>query len=147
MAENHAELQRLRKVADEYAAVLLGETWTGNPKELVKYYGEPGKPELQLPMDLEFATINELSAPRFRKHIQDVISAGVWPTWVMSNHDIVRMVDRYSNRGRLGPRDAIGKLLAGFYLTLPGTAVMYYGEEIGMVNHGLDQVRRLQDDG
>ena len=31
--------------------------------------------------------------------------------------------------------DDIAKLMAGFYLTLRGTAIMYYGEEID--NHAL----------
>ena len=43
----------LRKVADEYDAVLIGETWTENIDELKHYYGDHSN-ELQMPMDFMF---------------------------------------------------------------------------------------------
>ena len=46
-------LRGLRKVTDEYNAVLIGETWTANIAELNEYYGERNN-ELQMPMDLLF---------------------------------------------------------------------------------------------
>jgi alpha-glucosidase len=55
----------------------------------------------------------------------------------MSNHDIVRAYTRFGDGKH---NDAIAKLLAGMYLTLPGTPMMYYGEEIGMQNN--DPTRR-----
>jgi len=39
LPEVHEELQKLRKVADESGAVLIGETWTSNVAELDRYYG------------------------------------------------------------------------------------------------------------
>jgi len=48
---------------------------------------------------------------------------------VISNHDIVRSYDRYGDGQH---NDQIAKLMAGLYLTLRGTPIMYYGEEIGM---------------
>ena len=51
LPEVHEALKGLRKVADEYDAVLIGETWTYNIAELKQYYGH-GNNELQMPMDL-----------------------------------------------------------------------------------------------
>jgi len=136
LPEVHDALRDLRKVADEYQAVLIGETWASSAAELKQYYGEHGD-ELQMPMDLAFTKIATLSATEFRNHIAAVDSAGGWPVYVISNHDIVRSYVRYGDRAH---NDAIAKLMAGLYLTLRGTPIMYYGEEIGMENN--DPVRK-----
>ena len=59
-------------------------------------------------------------------------SAGGWPVYVIGNHDIERSYNRYGDGKH---NDAIAKLMAGLYLTLRGTPIMYYGEEIGMQNN------------
>jgi alpha-glucosidase len=128
LPEVHDVLRGLRKVADESNAVLIGETWTADIAELNRYYGE-GNNELQLPMDFLFTTVNKLSPADFRKQIAAVDAASGWPTFVISNHDIVRSYDRYGDGQH---NDQIAKLMAGLYLTLRGTPIMYYGEEIGM---------------
>jgi alpha-glucosidase len=128
LPEVHDVLRGLRKVADEYSAVLIGETWTADIAELNQYYGE-GNNELQLPMDFLFTTVNKLSPAEFRKQIAAVNAASGWPTFVISNHDIVRSYDRYGDGQH---NDQIAKLMAALYLTLRGTPIMYYGEEIGM---------------
>ncbi|MGA7218008.1 MAG: alpha-glucosidase [Candidatus Sulfotelmatobacter sp.] len=128
LPEVHDVLRGLRKVADEHNAVLIGETWTADIAELDKYYGE-GNDELQLPMDFLFTTVNKLSPAEFRKQIAAVNAASGWPTFVISNHDIVRSYDRYGDGKH---NDEIAKLMAGLYLTLRGTPIVYYGEEIGM---------------
>ena len=115
-------------MADEHNAVLIGETWTADVAELNRYYGE-GNNELQLPMDFLFTTVNKLSPAEFRKQIAEVDAASGWPTFVISNHDIVRSYDRYGDGKH---NDEIAKLMAALYLTLRGTPIMYYGEEIGM---------------
>ena len=128
LPEVHDVLRGLRKVADENNAVLIGETWTADIAELNRYYGE-GNNELQLPMDFLFTKVDKLSPAEFREQIAAVNSASGWPTFVISNHDIVRSYDRYGDGQH---NDQIAKLMAGLYLTLRGTPIMYYGEEIGM---------------
>jgi alpha-glucosidase len=128
LPENHVVLKKLRKVADEHQAVLIGETWTDNRDQLNEYYGEHND-EIQLPMDFMFCTINKLSAPDFRKQIAFAESTSGWPTYVISNHDMARSYDRYGDGKH---NDQIAKLMAALYLTLRGTPIMYYGEELGM---------------
>jgi alpha-glucosidase len=128
LPELHETLTNLRKVADEHDAVLIGETWTKNIDELKEYYGGHGK-ELQMPMDFLFTRVDKLSPPEFRKQIAGVDSSGGWPVYLFSNHDIERAYDRYGDGQN---NDAIARLLAGLCLTLRGTPIMYYGEEIGM---------------
>jgi alpha-glucosidase len=136
LPEVHDELRKLRKVTDANGQILIGETWTDNIDQLKAYYG-PHQDELHLPMDFMFTTVNKLSAPDFRKQIALVESAGGWPVFVISNHDIVRSYTRYGDGKN---NDQIAKLMAAMYLTLRGTPIMYYGEELGMENH--DPVRR-----
>jgi alpha-glucosidase len=58
-----------------------------------------------------------------------------WPTHVLSNHDLSRSATRFSR-----PGDSVEQVLATaraaavVLLTLPGTAFIYYGEEIGMTD-------------
>jgi alpha-glucosidase len=127
LPEVHEALRGLRKVANEYNAVLIGETWTADIAELNEYYGKGN--ELQLPMDFLFTRVDKLSPAEFRKQIAAVNSASGWPTFVISNHDIPRSYDRYGDGQH---NDQIAKLMAALYLTLRGTPILYYGEEIGM---------------
>lgn len=139
--ENHAVLRRLRAVSNRYDAVLLGETWTDNIGQLKQYYGDRDD-EIQLPMDFMFATINTLSAPKFRRQIDLIESSGEWPVFVITNHDMERSYNRYGDGTH---NDQIAKLMAALYLTLRGTAVMYYGEEIGMSNNDPERLEDVKD--
>ena len=127
LPEVHEALRGLRKVANEYNAVLIGETWTADIAELNEYDGKGN--ELQLPMDFLFTKVDKLSPAEFRKQIAAINSASGWPTFVISNHDIPRSYDRYGDGQH---NDQIAKLIAALYLTLRGTPILYYGEEIGM---------------
>ncbi|MFZ0910815.1 MAG: alpha-glucosidase [Candidatus Acidiferrales bacterium] len=131
LPEVHDVLRGLRKAADEYDAVLIGETWTRNIDELKEYYGQHSN-ELQMPMDFMFTQVKTLSPPQFRKQIAAVDSAGGWPVFVISNHDIVRSYNRWGDGVN---NDRIAKVMAALYLTLRGSPIMYYGEEIGMENN------------
>jgi alpha-glucosidase len=139
--ELHGVLQRLRKVADQYNAVLIGETWTNDIAQLKAYYGENNN-EVNMPMDFMFTMVNKLSPAEFRKQIAWVDGSGGWPVYVMSNHDIQRVYDRYGDGQH---NDQIAKLMASLYLTLRGTAVMYYGEEIGMENNDPKRPEDVKD--
>jgi alpha-glucosidase len=85
-----------------------------------------------MPMDFMFTKVDKLSPPEFRKQIAAVNGAGGWPVYVLSNHDIARSYNRYGDGKH---NDDIAKVMAGLYLTLRGTPILYYGEEIGMQNN------------
>jgi alpha-glucosidase len=143
-AEVHAELQKLRKVADEFPGrVLIGETWTKTPEELAAYYGTHND-ELQMPMYFNFTKVAKLDANEFRQKVAAIESNPVhgWPVYVLSNHDIRRYVDRYGNGSN---KDQVAKLMSALYLTLRGSAIMYYGEEIGMENNDPKRIEDVKD--
>jgi alpha-glucosidase len=136
LPEVHDELKKLRQVADENNAVLIGETYTSNRDELKEYYGGHND-EVQMPMDFMFCQVDKLSPTDFRTQIANAESTGGWPVYVIGNHDMTRSYNRYGDGQH---NDQIAKLMAGMYLTLRGTPVMYYGEELGMENN--DPVRK-----
>lgn len=141
LPEVHRVMRGLRKVADEHGAVLIGETWTDNIAELKEYYGDKND-EIQMPMNFLFTEVNQVSAPAFRSQVASAEATGQWPVWVISNHDIVRSFNRYGDGKH---NDAIAKVLAGLYLTLRGTPIMYYGEELGMENNTPTRKEDVQD--
>jgi glycosidase len=53
----------------------------------------------------------------------------------LSNHDNNRIASRY-------PDETLLKAMAKLYMTLPGTIVTYYGEEVGMKGEGIDENKR-----
>ncbi len=140
LPEVHDALRALRRVADANDAVLIGETWTTDVAQLKRYYGAHDD-EVQLPMDLLFTSLGRprqsgapqrLDARVFRAHVAAMEASGEWPVYVVGNHDIARVATRFDD-GR--HRDQIAKAIAALYLTLRGTPIMYYGEEIGMTNN------------
>jgi alpha-glucosidase len=141
LPEVHDAMRKLRTVADEYGSVLIGETWTSNVDQLKDYYGAKND-ELQMPMDLMMTGFKGLSADEYRKHIAAVNAAGHWPVYVITNHDIVRSYTRYADGTH---NDDIAKMMAALYLTLRGSAIMYYGEEIGMENNDPKSKDDVQD--
>ena len=123
--EVHEVVRGLRRVADDYGAVLVGEVYA--PVErLGAYFGVPGADGFQLAFNFEL-----LLSPWDAKALTVAIErsealhpAGSWPTYALSNHDQVRHATRYGSEA--------APLAAFLLLTLRGTPFLYAGEEIGM---------------
>ena len=132
LPEVHEILRELRKVINEYPGrVLIGETYLPNVGELAKMYGR-NRDELQLPMDTQLGFTNKLSVPYFRTKLQEAETRinGNVPLFVFDNHDNRRSIDRYGDSKH---DDGIARLLATLLLTPRSAALVYYGEELGMV--------------
>jgi alpha-glucosidase len=140
LPEVHTALRGLRTIANKYNAVLIGETWTDDVAQLKAYYGAAND-ELQMPMDLLLTKL-KFAAPVFREHIAAVEATGEWPVFVIGNHDIQRSWNRYGDGQH---NDQIAKDVAAMYLTLRGTPILYYGEEIGMQNNDPTRWEDVQD--
>jgi alpha-glucosidase len=112
--------------------VLIGETYLPNIQELDKWYGSASHNELNLPMDMQIGFANKLDAGLFRHLIEDVETKvhGNQPLVVFDNHDNARSWNRYGDGIH---DDAIARVIATMLFTTRATALMYYGEEIGMV--------------
>lgn len=141
----HQVLRDLRKLMDSYPdeRVIVGETYGKDLADLCLMYGKKGD-EIQLPMNFQFAYINKLSAPDFRARIAEWDSnpAKGWPVYLFNNHDCVRSYNRYGDGVN---NDQIAKLMATMLLTLRGTPILYYGEEIGMENRDPQSIEEVFD--
>jgi alpha-glucosidase len=132
----HDVIRRMRKMASSYPGnrVLIGETYLPNTAELDKWYGGEAHDELDLPMDMLVGfhgDHDKLDANLFRKYLGEVQTQvhGSQPLIVFDNHDNVRAIDRYGDGVH---NDLINKLTGTMLLTSRATALMYYGEELGM---------------
>ena len=133
LPEVHDVMRRLRAMVDTYPddPVLIGETYLPDITELDKWYGGARHDELHLPMDMLVGLTNKLNAPLLRKRLVQIQTQihGNQPLLVFDNHDNPRSWDRYGDGKH---NTAIAKLLAAILFTSRATALLYYGEEIGM---------------
>jgi len=127
--EVHDVFRRWREIADEYEPprLLLGETWVPDLGALMPFYGN-GSDELHLALNIPFL-LGKLG-PSMRAVVESTEAAlpsGAWPSWTGSNHDAGRFPTRWCGGDVRKIRSALVVLL-----TLRGTPILYYGDEIGM---------------
>jgi alpha-glucosidase len=145
----HEIYRSWRLVADEYPArVLIGEIWIPDAARLARYVS-PG--ELHTVFNFPY-----LSCPWDALALREVIDstlalnavASAPATWVLSNHDVDRIVSRYGRADtafslqrrayfhsfpvdlQLGTRRA--RAAALLTMALPGSVYVYQGEELGL---------------
>lgn len=142
----HDVMRRLRAMVDKYPGqrVLIGETYLPNIVELDKWYGGAQHNELHLPMDMQVGFINKLDANLFRQRIAEAETKieGNQPLFVFDNHDNVRSLNRYGDGVH---DDLIARLLAAILFTTRSTALMYYGQEIGMTTTPPERKEDVKD--
>lgn len=127
LPETHTFCTELREVVDSYSGdrVLIGEVFS-TFNAIRSFYGD--NDELHLVFNFDFMK-RPFKAQSFREAIEiseKEFSNPLWPCYVFSNHDDVRLISRMGNDVRKA------RLLALMLLTLRGTPFIYYGEEIGM---------------
>jgi alpha-glucosidase len=134
----HAVVHEMRVTSDAFngkefpgTRVLIGETYMPNIEELAKMYGPPGKPEFHLPMDTQVGFINKLDVTAFRSKLIDAethLSTHI-PLLLFDNHDNPRLDLRYGD----GVHDTdIQRVISTILFASRGSALFYYGDEIGM---------------
>jgi alpha-glucosidase len=146
LPEVHDVIRRMRAMVNKYSGdrVLIGETYLPNTAELDKWYGGEKKDELQLPMDMIVGFSNKLDAKMFRARISEVETQvhGSQPLLVFDNHDNIRSWERYGDGVH---NTQIAKLIAAMLFTTRATALMYYGEELGMMTTTPTRVEDVKD--
>jgi alpha-glucosidase len=147
--EVHEILRGFRRTLDEYdGRMAVGEVFILDPRRLVGYYGERDD-ELNLCFNFAFLRA-PWSAAAFREQVETferLLPQDAWPDYTLSNHDNPRHVSRYAPAGDLAAGRRRARLAALMLLTLRGTPVLYYGEEIGMADGRIDGSRVVDVDG
>lgn len=138
LPENHQIIKEIRQSIEDYdERVIIGETFIDNRLyDSIVFYGI-NNDELHLPFTFEFAF-----SPWYPGYLQREIEKkefitppGAWPAYFLDNHDIPRHLSRWIECSLCTNPKAIAKAAATILLTVRGTPVLYYGQEIGMVNH------------
>jgi alpha-glucosidase len=127
--ETHDVIKRWRSVARSYEPerLLLGETYVWDLDALARFYGDDD--ELHLGFNIPFVSAR-FEAPDLAGIVEEVersFPVHAWPVWTGSNHDAGRLTTRWCKNDERKVRCALMMLL-----TLRGTPVLYYGDEIGL---------------
>jgi len=136
LPEVNGILRDLRQVADQTKGrkvILIGETYLRSVDDLRKMYGDHNN-KLDLPMDMQVGFPSggpHLDVNLLRQHINEAETGigGNMPLFVFDNHDNARW-DRYATNDH---KDDVGRVLSTILFASRDTAMMYYGDEIGMV--------------
>jgi alpha-glucosidase len=107
---------------------LLGETWEFDFERFGDYYGRQA-PELHMAFNFLFVESNfeALDLAPVVEGTLAALPADATAVWTASNHDVGRFPTRWCHNDERATRAALVVLA-----TLPGTVVMYYGDELGM---------------
>ncbi|HTT91691.1 MAG TPA: alpha-amylase family glycosyl hydrolase [Acidimicrobiales bacterium] len=130
--EVHGVYRHWRQIADSYSPgrALLGETWEFDFHRFGDYYGRE-QPELHMAFNFLFVEA-DFKAPELAGIVEGTMAAlppGATPVWTGSNHDVGRFPSRWCGNDERAVRAALVVLA-----TLPGTLVLYYGDELGMTD-------------
>ncbi|CAN5233425.1 glycoside hydrolase family 13 protein [soil metagenome] len=129
--EVHEVYRRWNKVLSEYDGdrMAVAEAWTDSAESMARYVRPD---ELQQAFNFKWLEA-PWSAAAFREVITATLAAvklvSASPTWVLSNHDVVRHTTRYGG-GAIGLERARAAVLT--MMALPGSAYLYQGEELGL---------------
>ena len=141
--EVHEIYRSWRRLLDGYPGerMAVGEIWVRDPQELAKYVRPD---ELHLAFNFQL-TLAPWDPARLRAAVDASLAAmagvGATATWVLSNHDVPRVVTRFGGGGVGLARARAAALLT---LALPGVAYLYNGEELGLSDVDLPE-EVLQD--
>ncbi|KAH8410915.1 hypothetical protein KR222_008910 [Zaprionus bogoriensis] len=137
LPETYDMVYQWRELVDEFhkenggdQRLLMTEAYTSF-ENIIKFYGDGVRNGSHIPFNFEFFTSinNNSKATDYVEHIEkwmNAMPAGVYANWVLGNHDNKRVASRFG----VNRTDLINILLQ----TLPGHAVTYNGEEIGMTD-------------
>jgi alpha-glucosidase len=150
--EVHDIYRSWRRLLERYPGdrVLVGEAVVGSPERTARYVGPDG-----LHQAFNFAFLKApWDAVRLRRIIDGTLAAmaprAAPASWVLSNHDVVRAATRFGYPDTTPARQGIGtgdeqpdpelgrrraRAAALLMLSLPGSATLYQGEELGLGDH------------
>jgi|SRR5579859_1242755 len=129
--ESHRVFRDWRSIAESYTPprLLLGETWGPDLSAMAGFHGNGDELQLTFNFPFVFAPFTAGGLAGVVAQTLAKLPAGECPVWTASNHDVSRYPTRWCGGD---PRKA--RLALMILATLPGTFVLYYGDEIAMVD-------------
>jgi alpha-glucosidase len=146
--ENIEFIHFLRKIFDEKASFTsIGEIGSSEGlDETLKLGADYVKHGDGLHMAYTFAMLSKEMNAEYFDHVvrftEDMIEDG-WPCWSLSNHDCTRMMTRFNC---FDEREGFQQMMLLLLLSLRGTPIIYYGEEVDMEEYAItkEEVRDPQ---
>ncbi len=135
LPDNHQIIADIRKVLDEYEhKVLIGETFIDNQLyDSVAFYGpDQGELDLAFSFELPFSPWYPGYLHRAIVKKERFVPDPAWPTHFLDNHDLPRHLSHWIDCSLCTDSAALAKAAATLLLTVRGTSVLYYGQELGM---------------
>ncbi|WP_310618627.1 alpha-glucosidase family protein [Flexibacterium corallicola] len=128
--DNIAFLERLRALMNEYPnTTTVGEIGAEQDAiDLITQYTEGSK---RLHMAYSFDLLSNTPTPTYVKACVEKLEAKIgdgWPSWAMSNHDVVRVASRLGEGANVAE---IAPVLLALNASLRGSPCIYQGEELG----------------
>ena len=129
--ESHGVYRDWRAIAESYSPprLLLGETWVGDLAAMAAFHGHGDELQLTFNFPFIFADFTAEALSGVVAETLAALPAGECPVWTASNHDVSRFPTRWG-----GGDEAKARLALLVLATLPGTFVLYYGDEIAMTD-------------
>ncbi len=129
--ESHGVLRDWRKIAESYTPprLLLGETWVADLGRMAAFHGQSDELQLTFNFPFIFAEFTAAALSRIVAETLAALPAGESAVWTASNHDISRFPSRWA-----GGDERKARLALLVLALLPGTFVLYYGDEIAMTD-------------
>jgi alpha-glucosidase len=129
--ESHAVFRDWRAIAEGYSQprLLLGETWVGDLARMAAFHGHSDELQLTFNFPFIFADFTAEALSQVVARTLARLAQGQCPVWTASNHDISRFPTRWC-----GGDERKARLALLVLATLPGTFVLYYGDEIAMTD-------------
>jgi alpha-glucosidase len=129
---------RMRALLDEHGAVAVGEIEDEDPLTVQRAYTDTNE-RLHTAYSFYLLRIQQATPEAFRQAMDGWDGAQAWPSWTLSNHDVIRYATRLAHND---PEQV--KVLMALLLSMRGVAFLYQGDELGLP-HADVSYERLRD--
>jgi alpha-glucosidase len=136
--ETLAFVARLRALLDEFGAMAVGEIEDEEPLKVQCDYTD-GPDRLHTAYSFFLLRQRQLTPAVIKEAMAGWQGARGWPSWSLSNHDVVRFATRLANGEAMRVKQMLALLVA-----LRGTIFLYQGDELGLP-HADVPFARLRD--
>ncbi len=119
-------IARLRELLNEHNAVAIGEIEDEDPHPVQRDYTDTPQ-KLHSAYSFYLLRSEKLTPHIFQQAMEGWEGAPGWPSWSLSNHDVVRCATRLANED-----PELTKVVLAVLLTLRGTPFLYQGDELGL---------------
>ncbi|HVY83997.1 MAG TPA: alpha-glucosidase [Caulobacterales bacterium] len=131
-------VKRMRALLDTHDAFAVGEIEDENPLAVQRDYTD-GPERLHTAYSFFLLRQRAMTPAIVHEAMTGWQGAAGWPSWSLSNHDVVRFPTRLA-----GDDPQRVKLMLALLFALRGTVFLYQGDELGLP-HGAVPLERLRD--